>query len=157
MKYELQDLLNVRKIREDNAAAEVTLRRQLVAEAEQNVVRRKQELQDYIQWRIQREQELYDSVMQQEVHLNDLEELKLDVQILRDKEHAYKEKIIEAEKQLKDAQDNLETAKQKYTEAVRNREKLDEHKKIWTEEAEKEQEFEAEKEMEDFRTKQPAI
>lgn len=150
MPYILEDLLRVRKFREDAAAAEMTRCRKLVAEAEELVGQRKKELKEYVQWRLQREEEMYQEVMQKSIHLNDLEDLKTNIQILRDDELKYEERIITAEKQLGEARQRLEQARAAYRQAVKNREKLEEHKALWLEEEQKAAEAQAEKEAEDI-------
>lgn len=153
MKYPLEDLLRVRNFREDNAANELTKRRREVEQAEELVQQRKQELADYIQWRIKREEELYNQVMQKPVQLKDLDDLKQDIQLLREKEHLYEDRIREAEKALADARQALEDAHAQYQAAVRDRQKIDEHKDLWAQETAKINEANAEKELEDFRVR----
>src|SRR5690606_14716604 len=97
MKYPLEDLLRVRRFREDERANELTRRRKAVAEAEEQLERRKQELRDYVDWRIRREKELYDEVLRQEIAVKQLDDLKLNIQILRENELAYQERIKQAE------------------------------------------------------------
>jgi type III secretion protein O len=157
MAYILEDLLRVRKFREDAAAAELTRCRKLVAEAEEQVELRKRELQEYVQWRLKREEEMYREVMQKPIHLNDLEDLKVSIQILRDDELKYEERIITAEKQLNEARQELEQAQAAYRQAVKDREKLEEHKEMWLEEEQKLQEAQAEKEIEDIPFKSGAL
>lgn len=153
MKYPLEDLLRVRNFREDNAANELTKRRREVEQAEELVQQRKQELADYIQWRIKREEELYNVVMQKPVQLKDLDDLKQDIQLLREKEHLYEDRIREAEKALADARQALDDANAQYQAAVRDRQKIDEHKDLWAQETAKINEANAEKELEDFRVR----
>ena len=153
MKYPLEDLLRVRNFREDNAANELTRRRREVEQAEQLVQQRKKELEEYIQWRIKREEELYQEVMQKPVQLKDLDDLKQDIQLLREKEHLYEDRIREAEKALADARQALDDAHAQYQAAVRDRQKIDEHKDLWAQETAKINEANAEKELEDFRVR----
>ena len=107
MKYPLEDLLRVRNFREDNAANELTKRRRAVEAAEDLVKQRKRELEEYIQWRIQREEELYREVMQKPVQLKELDDLKQDIQLLREKESLYEERIREAENGVVQAKEAL--------------------------------------------------
>ena len=114
MKYPLEDLLRVRNFREDNAASELTKRRTEVEEAKQLLEQRKQELADYTQWRIQREEELYQEVMEQKVQLKTLDDLKMDIQMLREKEAVYQQRIVDAQQALKAAEQALEQAHQQH-------------------------------------------
>ena len=157
MKYALEDLLRVRRFREDKAAAEVVESREQLADAESQLEQRRQELQDHLQWRLRREEELYQEIMQREVHLKDLEDVKSRVQVMRDKDQSYQEKVITAKKKVDDAQRQLDTAREAHLLAVRNREKLDEHKSMWLDESHQELEAKAETEMEDFQVKPNTI
>lgn len=155
MRYPLEDLLRVRKFREDERAQELTRKRGEVEDAVQLVAKRKQELVDYTAWRINREKELYDEVMMREIEVKDLDALKLNIQILRENELAYAERIKEAEKALEAARQALAAAQAAYMKAVRDKGKIEEHKGWWAQEEAKEAEANAEKELEDFRVRTP--
>lgn len=155
MKYPLEDLLRVRRFREDERANELTRRRKAVAEAEEQLERRKQELRDYVDWRIRREKELYDEVLRQEIAVKQLDDLKLNIQILRENELAYQERIKQVEKDLEETRQALAAAQAAYQKAVRDSNKIEEHKAWWAQEAAKEAEAYQEKELEDFRVRSP--
>ena len=154
MKYVLEDLLRVRRLREDTAASALARQRRRADEAERHVAQCKKELIEYVQWRIGREEAIYQEIMQQMIHRRDLDDLKSQIQVLRSNELPYKEKVLEAEKALAEVRKALEQAHAAHRLAMKKREKLDEHKKIWMEQAAKEEEYSAEKELEDFRTRQ---
>ena len=149
-KYPLAELLRVRSLREEKMANEVSRCRLLVAEAEAMVEQRKRELVDYIAWRVGREEELYAQVMEQAIQRKELDELKLTIQILREKELNYEERIREAEKAVADALEALESAQRDHRAAIKARQKLDEHYGMWAQEVAKAVEYGLEKEMEDF-------
>ena len=151
--YPLEDLLRVRKFREEAAASEVTKCRIAVEQAAQLLVDRQQALKEYIEWRIGREKELYEEILRQEIQLRKLDDLKLEIQQLRDRESVYEDQIHEAEKGLQQAQEALEGARAAYHEAYKNVEKIDEHKEIWAQEERKLSEEFEEKELEDFHVK----
>ena len=150
VKYPLEDLLRVRKFREDAAANQLTHCRRAVEAAVRLVEERKRALKEYTEWRIQREAELYQEVLKQEVQLRALDDLKLKILELREREFAYQKQIHDAEQELQKAKAALEQAHRDYQEALRNTEKIDEHKGIWTEEMQKLIEELEEKELEDF-------
>ena len=128
-----------------------------VTEAEAAVVARKKDLQEYIAWRIAEENRLYDKVMKQMVQRQKLDDLLTDVQLLRGKESEFRERILQAEKALEDAKKKLVEDTAAHQEAMRKCEKLEEHKKMWLVEMEALQEQAVEKEMEDFRVRDPDI
>ena len=152
-KYPLKDLLRVRNFREDNAAKELTRCRAEVKKAEELLQQQKQELADYIKWRILREEEMYQEVMEKKVQLKELDDLKQDIQMLREKEFAYEERIRDSEQALQAAKEALEQAHQGYQKAVKDRQKIDEHKGMWAQETAKISEANQEKELEDFRVR----
>lgn len=155
MKYPLEALLGVRKFREDGAANEVTRCRRAVEEARELVEQRKRELQEYTEWRVKREAELYAEIMDQAIHVGELDDLKLKIQMLRDKELTLEDRIKEAERGVEAAQENLEKSIAQHRIAVRDREKIDEHKELWNQDQAKAAEAAAELEMEDFRVRSP--
>ena len=155
MKYPLEDLLRVRKFREDERANELTRRRKAVEAAELLVEQKKQELKDYIVWRIRREQEMYDEIMRQQIAVRTLDDLKINIQILRDKELVYQQAIQDAEKALVTARQALADAHAGYQRAVKDSRKIEEHKGWWAQEEAKEAEAVVEKELEDFRVRAP--
>jgi hypothetical protein len=153
MKYVLEDLIRVRRIREDGAQHEVIRKRHDLETAAQSVVEKKAGLSDYIKWRVAKEDRLYSGIQGKIVGRQDLEDLKLKVALMRDQEAAYEKDVEEAERALEIARDKLEEAKGNYRSAVREVQKMDEHKKAWLTERHKEEELEAEKELEDFHPK----
>ena len=157
MKYVLQQLLTIRIGRRDDA--EKAMLRSLVAvtEAEAAVVARKKDLEDYIAWRIAEENRLYEKVMKQMIQRQKLDDLLTDVQLLRGRESEFRERILQAEKALEDAKKKLIEDTAAHQEAMRKCEKLEEHKKLWMAEMDALQEQAVEKEMEDFRVRDPDI
>lgn len=153
MKYPLQDLLRVRLFREENAQAEVTKKRAELEQAEEAVKEREQELAEYIKYRETREEELYDDIMKKPVQLRNLDDLKVDIQILREKQGLYEQKVDEAKQERVTAEEKLEETRRAYLLSVKERQKIDEHKEIWTQEMDKVREADAEKELEDFRVR----
>lgn len=156
-RYLLQDLLNVRQLREDAAHDLVMASRRVLEQAEQEVVRRKQELVDYTAWRIQREAELYDQIINHQVQLRNLDDLKIDIQLLREKESLYEQRILEAQKGVEDARNSLHKAEADFRQASKDKRKLEEHKDMWVQDLAKEAEVAADKETEDFKVKDPDV
>lgn len=155
MRYVLQDLLNVRQFREDTASQELLKARNRLAVAEQTLLDRQRELREYIAWRVAEEEKLYAQIMRREIQRKELDDLKLTIQELRDRELSFQENILKAEKAIAEAKAALQQAQAAYRDTVKAREKLDEHKAVWTDEQLKEVEFNTEKETEDFRPRDP--
>lgn len=153
MKYVLQPLMVVRVFREDAAANAMVAQRRRVAEAEADLVRRRKELADYTDWRIVREEELWQTVIGKEVLNKDLDDLKLDLQIVWAGQVERQEAVFLGEKTLEDERARLVETIDAHRKAMRSREKLDIHKEMWRTTVLKEAEYAAELELEDFKVR----
>lgn len=153
MKYLLQPLLTVRVFREDAAANAMIAQRRRVAAAEVELERRRQDLADYAAWRIIREEEIWNSVIGKEVLNKDLDELKLDLQIVWAGQVERQEAVFIGEKTLEEERAKLVEAVSAHRRAMRSREKLDIHKDMWRTTVLKEAEYAAELELEDFKVR----
>ncbi len=154
MKYPLEDLMFVRQFREDRAATEVTRQRARVLQAQKFVEQRQKELSEYIQWRIRCEQEKYAEIMNQPVLRKALDKVKTEIQILKANEDAFHDAVLQAQKELEEANVKLENNITVHRAATKKTDKLREHRKAWHSEALKEEEASQEKELEDFRTRE---
>ena len=157
IKYPLQRLLRLRFIREDKAAAEVTRRKQLLAEAKLEKIRCEKELADYREWRIEEEKRLFDAIKGKEISQKELDAYKHELLKLRGKEVQLEERIFEAQKQIDRCEQNLQDARDAYLGAVKERKKIEEHRSRWVEIEKLRQEREEEKELEEFIPKKRSL
>jgi hypothetical protein len=153
MKYLLQPLLRVRLYREDQAANAMIQQRRRVTAAEIELERRRKDLADYEVWRVRREDEIWQSVIGKEVLNKDLDDLKLDLQIVWAGQVERQEAVFAGEKSLEEERAKLLDAIVAHQRAMRSREKLDIHKEMWRTSVLKEQEYAAELELEDFKVR----
>ncbi|MBG0775373.1 MAG: YscO family type III secretion system apparatus protein [Desulfovibrionaceae bacterium] len=149
--YALKDLLRVRNFRETTAANEVAACRRRLEEAERAIAARTRELAEYHGWRVNREGELFDGITGRMVHLNDLDDLKQKIALLREREAEHEQRVLDAESERDKRQGEVATAQERHRTAARDKAKIEEHRKIWLEEERKAAEFAADKELEDFR------
>lgn len=154
MKYVLHDLLRVRKVREDNAMNEMIDAHRQADEAAARLEQRKRELHDYVQQRIAKEERMYQDVLGRSVHNRNLDDIRVQVKIMREDELPYHQRILEAAKLLEDARRELDQKREAYRMAMRSRDKLGEHRSIWTKQVQEEEERGEDKELEDFRVRQ---
>lgn len=152
-KYPLADLLRVRLLREDKALEAITVAQRKLEDAIRYLKEQQDALESFKKFRQSEEIRLYNSIMKQVVKQEKVDEVKAEVARLRLEEIRHMEQVKQAEKDLEQAKKNLEQAKIDYQNAIKSRQKIDEHKSIWKEGVLKEIEFNLEKEMEDFRTK----
>jgi type III secretion protein O len=156
-KYPLADLLRVRKLREDKALEAITVAQRRLEDDIRYLEEQKKALESFRAFRISEEVRLYNTIMKQIVKQEKVDEVKAEVTRLRLEELAHMDRVTKAEEELEAAKKNLEQAKIDYQNAIKSRQKIDEHKAIWKEVMAKEEEFKLEKEMEDFRTRVPSL
>ncbi len=150
MKTPVDEIYKIKKFREERAERELAKAEENLLNKRQTVIQKKQELASYQQWRIEEEDRKYDELMKKEsVRRRALDDLKSEVKSLRDKEIDYhqavakaEEEVVEAEAQVKDAQDT-------YIKSVRNSEKMSEMQQSLRSELMDIAAMNAEKEIED--------
>jgi hypothetical protein len=150
MKYVLEDLLKVRDFRETSAGNEVKKKKGRLLHAERVVKAKEDEVSDYHSWRLEKEESMYEEVKNKQITLQDLDGLKFRVASLRENEAALENDLLEAERDRNLATEELEKAQSTYRLAVREKRKIEEHKKIWLGDMQKEEERAQDKEMEEF-------
>ena len=88
--------------------------------------------------------------MLKKVQIGDIQDLRLDIVALKDKEFELIDSVKKAEAELDRALDELKRAQKKHIETVQDLEKLLEHRETWLEEEKAENELREELELEDF-------
>jgi type III secretion protein O len=145
-----QDLLSIKKFRETAASSEMVKKRAILDDRSRQTELARQTLEDHHRFRLRREDELFLTIKDQLVHLTDIEQMKQQVALLREKEALLHNRILEAEKLQKQALEALQQAQQVYAEAVRAREKFQQFIEVQITLERKEQEWKEEQEMEEF-------
>lgn len=121
----IQRIVDVKERREDRAQEDVRRRRLTLEDAARRLEQRRKELDDYKVWRVRREIELWDGIERRTVKLRDIEDLKLDIGLLRGREQLFAEHVVEAEKARSDANTALNEAVAVLEAATRNRQKFE--------------------------------
>ncbi len=150
MRYVLEDLFRIRKVREDRAEREVVLKRRKVEVAQRELLRCREELAAYQKWRAEEEDRLFQKLRETLVHVGAIEAFHQDIVLLREREREKMQKVEEAKKRLDEANRALDDAKDAYRKAVQGSQKIEEHRRIWVREARREEELQADKELEEF-------
>lgn len=148
--YLLQDLVRVREFREDRASKALSRAQRLVEEAKKSLQEKEKQLKTYKIWQIEEEERLIQSIMLKKVQIGDIQDLRLDIVALKDKEFELIDSVKKAEAELDRALDELKRAQKKHIETVQDLEKLLEHRETWLEEEKAENELREELELEDF-------
>lgn len=121
----IQRIVDVKERREDRAQEDVRRRRLALEDAARRLEQRRKELDDYKVWRVRREIELWDGIERRTVKLRDIEDLKLDIGLLRGREQLFAEHVVEAEKARSEANAALTDAVAVLEAATRNRQKFE--------------------------------
>lgn len=150
VKYVLEEILKVRNFRKDIAEKNFTQAQRLVVEAEENVKRAEDALEEFKGFIVKETDRLYKKVMNKKVKKEAVDSLNAAIKTL-------KNRLLDHEKAVENEKENLEKAKQNVEEkrkilmdANKNIEKLTAHKESWIKEALKEEEMVADKELEEF-------
>ncbi|MDR3143710.1 MAG: type III secretion protein [Puniceicoccales bacterium] len=152
-KYALGDLLKVRHIRKDRAEKEVVQARRLLVAAQKILQKALQELEDYRVFVQEETEHLYAAIIKQSVRRRNIDDLHETVRALRASLLEHERRVENAQEECRKAEEHIEQCKETLATAKRNIEKIEAHKETWIAEVIKEEEFQADLEMEDFRVK----
>ena len=143
-------LLQIKKLREQTAVRHLNEARAALAQAQERLAAKRQELADYRAERPKLERRLYDDILRREVSLTDLEELNAKVVRLREHEEGLVENEIELERAAEAAAEAERDARLAWRAAGREVEKVDELLADWQRGERQRLERLAELELEEF-------
>lgn len=152
MRYVLQDLLNIRELRDDEANQNLLREKNRLDQTLRDLEERKRELEEYIRWRIEKENGIYAALMKQRISSRHLAEVRMQITILREGDLVKQQKILEAEKAVEQAKEAVEKARVARNAALRDLQKIEEHRDLWLEEWNKEQNLLLDRELEELHT-----
>lgn len=133
-RYVLQDLVRVRQHREEQAGQAVARARRQLQEAKDALARAEKELVEYTVWRVGEERRRLDSLMRRVLKLGELSDVRQEIALLREREFEFVDRVKQAEVAVTKAEAHVDECRQKHAQAVRDLEKLLEHKTEWTRE-----------------------
>ncbi|MDR1438390.1 MAG: type III secretion protein [Puniceicoccales bacterium] len=149
MKYILSDLMRVRELRKDRAERELMKAKDLVVEAKKRVEERKKELKDYEKWVEDEIDRQYDQVLAKTVRKGSVDDLSINIKLLRGRTADYIKRVADAEEDVRKAEDQVKKKQEEVRMAHRNLEKLEAHKVDWLDEQRILEEFNSDKELEE--------
>lgn len=145
-----EELLWIKKIREQAAANAVTRAKDAVEEAQLAVTEAENEVREYSAFRAVEELRLFEEIRGRGVKLDDIDEMKYKVSLLRVKEEELR-KVVEDKKQaMADAEANLQQAEEDHIVAQKSHEKFEQFVEVKREEALKEATEREEAEVEEI-------
>lgn len=144
----LDSLLEIKKFRENSAHNELQNRRRIQEERARDLERSQDDLRQYHAFRERREVELFEEIRGKLVTLRELDDQKMQIHFLREKEANMEGRVLEAENALNKAKDGVDEARRLHQEASRTVEKyrtfIDIQRQAERREAERREELELE-------------
>ncbi|MDO5318309.1 MAG: YscO family type III secretion system apparatus protein [bacterium] len=150
MAYSLESMLKIRAMREDRAGTELTGARRARTAAERVLQEKADARTSFETTKESRRDRLYSAVMGQVVSMDDLDRVRSAVTTIDEEGVLLEEAEARAKADLEKKDQAAQSAKVRYTMAVKNKAKIDQHKMAWEEEERKLQEMRADAEMEEF-------
>lgn len=155
MQYELQDLLRVRDHRKDRAQEALLKAKQALEEALKHIQLCQEKLDAFIQKKPEFIDVIYTKVMQKvQFKRNYMDVINLKVNKLEEHQLKLAIDLEKAHNHYKEAQQKVTEASEALNQAMLEKDKIEEHKKIWKEEVRILDEREQDKELEDFKSKE---
>jgi hypothetical protein len=148
--YPLATLVTIRERREQDAALELSRREQVLAKAEEALRRCQEALDSFRQWRPAEEDRRWKHFLAKASQRKDLDVFRESLADLEREELLLEQKVDDAGKSVEAARSDRDEAARRHIELARQLEKLNEHRKEWTRESEREEQRSDEKVLEDF-------
>jgi type III secretion protein O len=149
-RYPLATLVAIRERREQDAALELSRREQVLAKAEEALRRCQEALDSFRQWRPAEEDRRWKHFLAKASQKKDLDVFRESLADLEREELLLEQKVDDAGKSVEAARSDRDEAARRHIELARQLEKLNEHRKEWTRESEREEQRSDEKVLEDF-------
>lgn len=132
----INDLLRIKIFREEQAERALKKARVALAEAGEALKKANLALKEFTEESIRREKSMYDDLCTRLVFLKEIENVRIDIDLMKEKSAELKKKVESAELNRKDCAEREIEAHMLHIEAVRMREKFNELRKTVAEEKE---------------------
>jgi type III secretion protein O len=132
----INDLLRIKIFREEQAERALKKARAALAEAGEALKKANLALKEFTEESIRREKSMYDDLCTRLVFLKEIENVRIDIDLMKEKSAELKKQVESAELNRKDCAEREIEAHMLHIEAVRMREKFNELRKTVTEEKE---------------------
>lgn len=148
--YPLRPLLRVRNLREDKAVRALEAARRGLVRAQNALEEKKNAHRKFMDWLAQEEDRRYREIMETMMDIDEVDDFKQGLLMLRAREAGFLEDILKAENQVQKAGQVLVQAKADLVAAQKGTMKVEVHRDQWLQGAQKEAERLEELELEDF-------
>lgn len=132
----INDLLRIKIFREQQAERALQKARIILSEASETLRKAKVALEEFTAESLRREKSMYDDLCQRLVVLKEIENVLVDIELMKEKSTELRNEIESAELHRKECAEREQEVKKMYIDAVRMREKFDELRKMVLEENE---------------------
>ncbi len=122
----LTDLLRIKIFREQQAERALLKARLILKDADGALKDARSSLKKFMEESIEREKLMYSDLCSRLVFLKEIENVRLDVDLMKEKSDQLKQKVEDAETARKEAAEREDLARQVHIVAIREREKFDE-------------------------------
>lgn len=153
-KYELQDILRIRDRRKDAAETALLKAKQALREAEQFLKEQQDKEADFIRKKPKFIQRIYELALEKvKFKRNYMDVIAFKLGKLDEHQMKLAVEVEKAHNKHNKAREKVRESAQALTQARKETDKIEEHKKIWKEDMRRLDEFTQDKELEDFKTK----
>ena len=152
--YELKDVLYIREMRRDMAQENLIRCQYELKEAIETLEKKEKELEEYKEWAKKEEDRLFDEIKNKKVRKDEIDILKSKLAKLKEDELKKAKAVTDAKTAVKEAEDKVVEAKGLLLQMQLNLEKILEHKDVWLEEANLEEQRVSDLEMEEHGSRQ---
>lgn len=118
------ELLSIKRFREDQAELAFRQQRQACHEAEQEAETARQQLKSFQQWAERHELELYNDLCSRAVRIREIEQVLEDVAFMRSNEEAHRQAVEEARQRHEHELEALASCRELHRDACRQTEKF---------------------------------
>ena len=154
-KYELQDLLRIRNMRKDRAQDDLFKAKKKLQEAENVLQKAKTKEAEFIEKKPEFIELIYKNMLQKvQFKKNYMDLVNLKLGKLDEHQMKLAIEVEKAQNEYEEAQKNVVACQENLQKARVNLDKIEEHKKFWTEEQAALEELTQDKELEDFKPKE---
>ena len=150
MAYALQSMLRIREVREDKAQTALAGARRVRFEAEKAKEEREQDFARFEETKDERRDAIFEAVMNKVISKEKLDLAEEGVARIDEEGILLRDNVHQAEAVVREKLKLEDEAHGFYLAAMKNRQKIAEHRAIWEEEDRKDREYRAEMELEDF-------
>lgn len=150
MAYALDSLMKIRIRREDTARSELTAARLRMSEAQNELEARKEEFRLYEETKDERRERIFAAILGRTVGADELEMAREGISRIDEEGNLKADNIVRAESVLHDREKEVESARDVFVFATKNRMKIEEHRSNWLTISAAEEDYRQEVELEDF-------